>query len=113
MDGSSHDEIDFDFDFDDSALHKKLGLSGFRRSWRMRLEALLLEARHGLANGLIDAPEGLLTRQAVVSKTKSRSTESRGMSRMNRLIAVPPLSANVSSTSTSGATCVSSRAVSR
>jgi hypothetical protein len=37
----------------------------------------------------------------------------RGMSRKNRLIAVPPLSANVSSTSTSGATRVSSRALSR
>src|SRR5487761_324668 len=45
--------------------------------------------------------------------TRSRSTESRGMSRTNRLIAVPPLSANVSSTSTSGATLVSNRALSR
>src|SRR5215475_7941069 len=32
--------------------------------------------------------------------TKSRSTESRGISHMKRLIAVPPFSANVSSTRT-------------
>lgn len=46
-------------------------------------------------------------------KTRSRSTDRRGMSRTKRLIAVPPFSANVSSTNTSGATCVSRRAVSR
>lgn len=39
--------------------------------------------------------------------TRSRSTDRRGMLRMNRLIAVAPLSAKVPSTKTSGATWVS------
>lgn len=45
--------------------------------------------------------------------TPFAGTGLRGMSRTNRLIAVPPFNANVSSTNTSGATCVSRRAVSR
>jgi hypothetical protein len=77
--------------------HQQLGLAGIRHGRRMGLEALLLQTRGGVWS----------------ENTKSRSTESRGMSRTNMLIAVPPLSANVSSTSTSGATRVSSRALSR
>lgn len=52
-------------------------------------------------------------RGAGSTKTRSRSTDRRGMSRMNRLMAVPPFSANVSSQKTWGAAATSALAVAR
>jgi hypothetical protein len=68
IDGAAHHEIDLDLDFDAISLHQQLGLARIGRCQRMCLEALLLEACHGLADCRVDAPERLLARQSVVGE---------------------------------------------
>ena len=72
MDCAAHHEIDLDFDFDAVASHQQLGLARISRGRRMCLEALLLKACGGFADGFVDAPERLLARQSVVGKTPGR-----------------------------------------
>ena len=55
-------------DLDGALPHEQLGLAGIHRSRRMGLEALLLGARNGLADGLVDAPQRLFAPQGVVGK---------------------------------------------
>jgi hypothetical protein len=55
-------------DFDSIASHKQFGLARIDRGQRMCLEALLLEACHGLSDCRVDARERLLARQSVVGE---------------------------------------------
>ena len=70
MNGAAHDEVYLDLDLDRALPHEQLGLAGICRSCRMGLETLLLQARNGLADGFVDAPERLPARQRVVGKNQ-------------------------------------------
>src|SRR5579885_1803508 len=70
MNGAAHVEIDLDLDLDGALPHQQLRLAGIRRSRRMGLEALFLQACNGLADGVVDA----LERERVVDEHERRDT---------------------------------------
>ncbi len=68
MDRATHDKIHLDFDLNRVLSDEQLGRASIRRSLRMGLESLLLQARNGLTDSIVDALECLLARQGVVGK---------------------------------------------